>query len=88
MRTPIIRPTSIAEYVINHAEVPIVFASKAKLNMLLTLSPQIPVTKIIVSLDPLTADHKSVLAAWAKEKDIELMEMSECESPFSDIVIE
>lgn len=67
---------------INHAEVPIVFASKAKLNMLLTLSPQIPVTKIIVSLDPLAADTKSVLTAWAKEKDIELMEMSECKSPF------
>ncbi|KAG8901575.1 hypothetical protein FRB99_005208 [Tulasnella sp. 403] len=70
----------VVEYITNHAEIPIVFASSSKLTSLLSLAPKTPTLKTIVSLDRLTPETKSVLTAWGKEKDVEVMDLPEFEA--------
>ncbi|KAG8982468.1 hypothetical protein FRB90_006767, partial [Tulasnella sp. 427] len=68
------------EYIINHAEIPIVFATKVKLSALLSLAPKLKTLKTIVSIDPLSAESKTVLSAWATQHGLELMDMPEFEA--------
>ncbi|KAI0079971.1 acetyl-CoA synthetase-like protein [Panus rudis PR-1116 ss-1] len=67
------------EYSINHAETTVVFAAAQHIPSLLKLAPKIAVVKIIVSMDPLSADSKSILTAWGQEQGIKIMDFSELE---------
>ncbi|KAG8929631.1 hypothetical protein FRC02_005296 [Tulasnella sp. 418] len=67
------------EYIINHAEIPIIFATAQHLPSLLSLSPKTPTVKVIVSIDPLPEETRKVLSAWGKEKGIEIFDFKEIE---------
>lgn len=62
----------------NHAEIPIVFATSVKLPALLNLAPKLKNLRTIVSIDPLSSETKTVLVAWAKQHGVELLDLSEC----------
>lgn len=70
--------TPISEYILNHAEIPIVFATAVKLPPLLTLAPKLKSLRTIVSIDPLSPETKTVLTAWAMQHGVELVDLSEC----------
>lgn len=69
---------SDAEYIINHAEVPIIFATQQHVSTLLGLAKRTPTVKTIVSIDKLDYKTKKVLVAWGKEYGIEIMDFPEC----------
>ncbi|KIO29189.1 hypothetical protein M407DRAFT_21758 [Tulasnella calospora MUT 4182] len=68
------------EYIINHAEIPIVFATSVKLPALLTLAPKLKNLRTIVSIDALSAETKTVLTAWAGQHGVELLDFPEFEA--------
>ncbi|KAG8955262.1 hypothetical protein FRC03_011236 [Tulasnella sp. 419] len=70
---------NLKEYIINHAEIPIIFATAQHLPSLLSLSPKTPTVKVIVSIDPLPEETRKVLSAWGKEKGIEIFDFKEIE---------
>ncbi|KAG8921090.1 hypothetical protein FRC01_000420 [Tulasnella sp. 417] len=67
------------EYILNHAEIPIVFATSVKLPALLTLAPKLKTLRTIVSIDPLSPETKTVLTAWAGQHAVELLDFPEFE---------
>ncbi|KNC98543.1 uncharacterized protein SPPG_06233 [Spizellomyces punctatus DAOM BR117] len=73
------------EFILNHADVPIVVTSIDKVPILLKLSEQIPTLKAIVVMESLTPGATngpsaySVLKQWATEKEIALYEFNEVE---------
>jgi long-chain acyl-CoA synthetase len=71
-------PDPCVEYIINHAEIPIIFSTEQHLTTLLRIAPKTPTVKIIVSVDPLEEKTKAVLSAWAKERGIEIWDLPEC----------
>ncbi|KAG8863714.1 hypothetical protein FRB96_007551 [Tulasnella sp. 330] len=68
------------EYIINHAEVPIIFATQQHVSTLLGLAKNTPTVKTIVSIDKLDYHTKKVLIAWGKEHGIEIMDFAEFEA--------
>ncbi|TCD68839.1 hypothetical protein EIP91_009553 [Steccherinum ochraceum] len=68
------------EYVINHAETSIVFASPRNIPALLKLSSRTPCLKIIVSMEDLSSEQKGILTAWSDSRGIQLMTVSEIEA--------
>ncbi|KAH8102303.1 acetyl-CoA synthetase-like protein [Cristinia sonorae] len=68
------------EYIINHAETSIIFASTKNIATLLKLSPQTPCVKVIVAMEELEADTKAVLTSWGETRNIKVMEFSELEA--------
>ncbi|RKP12653.1 hypothetical protein BJ684DRAFT_20818 [Piptocephalis cylindrospora] len=79
-----------AEYIVNHAEIPIIVAAGDKLPLLLASAEAMPSLKIIISMDPLDAplsslppgyaDTRSLLNAWSKRAGIQILEFSEVEA--------
>ncbi|KAI0934417.1 hypothetical protein AcV5_006264 [Taiwanofungus camphoratus] len=67
------------EYIINHAELSVVFATANHIPFLLKLAPRVPVMKVIVSMDPLSEETKRVLASWAEERNVKVMDLPELE---------
>ncbi|CDO70787.1 hypothetical protein BN946_scf184798.g102 [Trametes cinnabarina] len=72
-------PFAIPEFIMNHAELTVVFATPDHIPALLKLAPKAPVLKMIVSMDPLTAETKSVLSAWGETVNVQIKELSELE---------
>ncbi|KAH8107025.1 acetyl-CoA synthetase-like protein [Cristinia sonorae] len=68
------------EYIINHAETTIIFASSQHIPSLLKMSPHTPLVKILVAIDPLSAETKSILTAWGQERGIKIMQFDEIEA--------
>ncbi|KAG8999667.1 hypothetical protein FRB94_006009 [Tulasnella sp. JGI-2019a] len=68
------------EYIINHAEIPIIFATQQHIPTLLTLAKRTPTVKTIVSIDTLDHKSKKVLIAWGKDHGIEIMDLAEFEA--------
>ncbi|KAI0637080.1 acetyl-CoA synthetase-like protein [Trametes polyzona] len=67
------------EFIINHAELTIVFATPAHIPALLKLAPKTPTLKMIVAMDELTSQAKTVLAAWGETVNVQVKEISELE---------
>ncbi|RUS34404.1 hypothetical protein BC938DRAFT_480622 [Jimgerdemannia flammicorona] len=78
------------EYVINHAEIPILITSADHIISLIQLSPKIPGLQIVISMDSLEDDatkwaapniptKASALKAWAAEKGIYLIDITAVE---------
>jgi long-chain acyl-CoA synthetase len=67
------------EYIINHAELAVVFCSGDRLPRLLEISKTCPVLKCIIALDDLPTDSPAalILRAWAADRGIELWGWSE-----------
>ncbi|CAJ0757068.1 3955_t:CDS:10 [Entrophospora sp. SA101] len=79
------RPDSV-EYVINHAEIPIIVATANLIPSLIQLASKIPVLKVIVSMDDLEEDAPvpiggtttgKILKAWAADQGILLVDFKE-----------
>lgn len=75
------------EYIINHAGLTAVCASVGHIPMLLKLAPRCPTLKIVISLDPLTAEgelpgtsKKELLSAMAADHGVQIHEMSGVEA--------
>ncbi|GBC10155.1 hypothetical protein RclHR1_09390011 [Rhizophagus clarus] len=76
------------EYVINHAEIPIVVTSANRIPGLIQLAKKIPNLKVIISMDELEDDSPipfgstttgKVLKAWAEDKGIVLLSFGDVE---------
>ncbi|KAG0303281.1 hypothetical protein BGZ98_006818 [Dissophora globulifera] len=76
------------EYVINHAEIPIVVASGNHVASLLENADKLPGMKVIISMDPLVEPAQvpgatsaaRVLRTWASSKGIRLYDFTEIEA--------
>ncbi|WVQ80017.1 hypothetical protein IAT38_002118 [Cryptococcus sp. DSM 104549] len=69
----------VAQYITNHCPLSIVFASANHLSTLIKVAPKCPTLRIIVSMDPLPAEQRSILSQWAASVDLELLEYQELE---------
>ncbi|KAL1950764.1 hypothetical protein VTO73DRAFT_5888 [Trametes versicolor] len=67
------------EYVINHAELTVVYASPEHIPFLLTIAPKLPTLKLIISIEPLEDDEKRVMVAWGKTSNIKVKDIAEVE---------
>jgi long-chain acyl-CoA synthetase len=70
--------TIFLEYVINHSELPVVFATSNHLQSLLELASQCPSLRMVVSFDSLNPKTKEQLIKSGKEKGVKVLELSEC----------
>lgn len=68
------------EYIINHAETSIIFASSDHVPALLKLSEKTPVVKVIVIMDDIPQEAKSVLVSWGQEKGVKVYDFPELEA--------
>lgn len=68
------------EYITNHCPLSIIFASSNHLAALLKIAPKCPTLRIVVSVDPLAPAEKDVLAQWAANVNIELLDILELEA--------
>ncbi|KZV81333.1 acetyl-CoA synthetase-like protein [Exidia glandulosa HHB12029] len=68
------------EYVINHSEITVVFASEAHMPTVLNLAGQkCPKLRMIVCVDSLEPQARNALNAWGKEKGVKIVELAELE---------
>ncbi|OSD01625.1 acetyl-CoA synthetase-like protein [Trametes coccinea BRFM310] len=68
-----------AEFILNHAELTVVFATPDHIPALLKLAPQTPRLKMIIAMDPLSSETKSVLSAWGETVNVQVKDLSELE---------
>ncbi|KAG8863712.1 hypothetical protein FRB96_007549 [Tulasnella sp. 330] len=68
------------EYIIQHAEISLVFVTTQKIATLLTISHKTPTIKTIVSIEKLHDTTRDILIRWGKEKGIEIMDLLEFEA--------
>ncbi|KIL00658.1 hypothetical protein PAXRUDRAFT_821456 [Paxillus rubicundulus Ve08.2h10] len=68
------------EYIINHAQLGIIFTTADHIPALLKMSSKIPVLKMIVSFDPLNKQARDALFSWGETVNVQLKELSEIES--------
>ncbi|KAG8887967.1 hypothetical protein FRB98_008640 [Tulasnella sp. 332] len=68
------------EYIINHAEISLVFSTSQHIPTLLTIAHKTPTMKTIVSMAKLHPSTKEVLSRWGKERGIEIMDLPEFEA--------
>ncbi|KAG8790691.1 hypothetical protein FRC17_008862, partial [Serendipita sp. 399] len=67
------------EYIINHAELSLLFVSSRNINSLVDLAPKCPKLRIVVSIDKLAANEHERIKAELKEWKIELVNLHERE---------
>lgn len=73
------------EYIINHAELPVVACSANHIPILLKLASRLPTLKVIISMDPLNkGEHKDrnpalILREIAAQNNVQLYELQEIE---------
>jgi long-chain acyl-CoA synthetase len=60
---------------INHAHLSVIFATANHLPSLLKLAPKCPGLKLIVSIDDLSAEAKTLATTWAQAQGIEVREL-------------
>ncbi|KAG9024617.1 hypothetical protein FRB95_011267 [Tulasnella sp. JGI-2019a] len=68
------------EYVINHAELPIVFCTANHIGDLIKNSMNCPSLKVIVSIDPIDAASRASLFEAATKTSVQIMEMANLEA--------
>lgn len=66
-----------SEYVINHAELSVIFCTANHLEQLLDLAPRCPVIRLIVSFDPLDKATKSKYMEKAAAIGVEILLLEE-----------
>ncbi|KAH8117307.1 acetyl-CoA synthetase-like protein [Phellopilus nigrolimitatus] len=64
---------------INHAQLPVVFVTAQHIPTLLTLRLRIPILRMIVSIDNLSAEARQILTSWGEVMDVQVKEMRELE---------
>jgi long-subunit acyl-CoA synthetase (AMP-forming) len=64
---------------IKHAHLTVIFATAPHLPALLKLVPSCPCLKMIVSIDELSQEAKSIAGNWAQAQGIELRELRDSE---------
>ncbi|EGN96081.1 hypothetical protein SERLA73DRAFT_76081 [Serpula lacrymans var. lacrymans S7.3] len=67
------------EYIVNHAQLTVVFATSNHIPALLKTASKIPVLKMIVSFDPLSPQVKDALVSWGETVGVQIKELSEIE---------
>ncbi|TCD63627.1 hypothetical protein EIP91_005178 [Steccherinum ochraceum] len=67
------------EFIINHAETSIIFASAQHLPSLLKMSSRTPLVKVLVAMEPLSGETKNILESWGQERGIKIMQFHEIE---------
>ncbi|KAJ7605183.1 hypothetical protein FB45DRAFT_1069562 [Roridomyces roridus] len=67
------------EYIINHAHVTIIFATRDHVSTLLKLASKTPL-KLVVSIDPLSADLRRALSEWGATLGVKIMDFAEVEA--------
>ncbi|KAI0781049.1 acetyl-CoA synthetase-like protein [Trametes elegans] len=65
--------------IINHAELTVIFATPEHIPALLKLAPKTPTLKLIVAMDDLSSETKSVLSAWGETVNVEIKQFAELE---------
>ncbi|KAG8863713.1 hypothetical protein FRB96_007550 [Tulasnella sp. 330] len=68
------------EYIINHAEISLVFSTTQHIATLLSLSHKTPTIKTIVSIEKLHHTTRDILVRWGKDRGIEIMDLPEFEA--------
>lgn len=71
-------PDSI-EYIVNHADLSVIFVQTHNVSALLSLSPKLPTIKTIVSIGEMSATQKELLDAWSMQRKIRVMTLAELE---------
>jgi hypothetical protein len=68
------------EFIINHAELSVIFTSAAHLPILLKLAPSCPCLKLIVSIDELSVEAKNLATTWGQAQGVQIRELrdSQC----------
>ncbi|KII88692.1 hypothetical protein PLICRDRAFT_689891 [Plicaturopsis crispa FD-325 SS-3] len=64
---------------INHAHLTVIFATSQHIPTLLKLAPKVPILKLIVSIDDLSAESKSILTTWAGVQNVQVKELRDIE---------
>ncbi|KAL1722571.1 hypothetical protein EV715DRAFT_270160 [Schizophyllum commune] len=72
-------PDSVS-YIINHSHLTVVFAQAAHIPSLLKLAPQATMLRLIVSLDTLEDDARSILTQWGNTCNIKVIDLAELEA--------
>ncbi|KDQ60651.1 hypothetical protein JAAARDRAFT_125417 [Jaapia argillacea MUCL 33604] len=67
------------EYIINHAHLTVIFASASQIPALLKLSSRVPILKLIVSIDDLAPEIKTVLSAWGETRSVTIKDLRQLE---------
>lgn len=67
-------------YIINHSHLTVVFAQAAHIPSLLKLAPQATMLRLIVSLDTLEDDARSILTQWGNTCNIKVIDLAELEA--------
>lgn len=76
---PSLTYNALSEYVINHAELSVVFCSSNHIADLIKNSANCPTLKLIVSFDPIDADMRASLFEPATKTGVQIREMAERE---------
>ncbi|KAJ3351403.1 hypothetical protein GGF32_004298 [Allomyces javanicus] len=69
----------VLEFIVNHAELPVVVTSADKIMNLIRVREQCPGLKVIVSMDPLDSTAATYLKLWASDKNLALLSFAEVE---------
>ncbi|KAJ3551143.1 hypothetical protein NM688_g4894 [Phlebia brevispora] len=67
------------EFIINHTDMPLIFVTSQHIPKLLKISSKIPTLKIIVAMEPLELESKTILAAWGEQVGVKIMDLPELE---------
>ncbi|KAJ6547071.1 hypothetical protein B0H19DRAFT_955000 [Mycena capillaripes] len=68
------------EYIINHADLTVIFATGDHLPSLLKMAPQTPNLKMIVSIDALSPEMGKVFTEWGQTQNIIVKDLYEIEA--------
>jgi hypothetical protein len=69
----------LSHHSINHAHLSIIFATAPHLPALLKLAPKCPCLKMIVAIDDLSQEAKTIASNWAQVQGIQLRELRDSE---------
>ncbi|KAH9849968.1 acetyl-CoA synthetase-like protein [Lenzites betulinus] len=69
-----------AEFIINHAELTVVFAAPVHIPALLKLAPRCPRLKMVVAIEALTDETKAIMSAWGTTIGVQVKEIAELEA--------
>ncbi|KAF9458659.1 hypothetical protein BDZ94DRAFT_1270171 [Collybia nuda] len=71
---------SVGKYRINHAHLTVIFSTVDHIPTLLKLAPHVPMLKLIVCLDELSAEARTILKEWSATQNVQLQELQEIEA--------
>lgn len=57
------------------------------MQFLLKLAPSVPKLKLVVILDEVPVESKEILAAWGKDKNVQVLSLRDCMCTVSDTAL-